>query len=242
MKFLRYTLLNEDAKYYGHDDYSWIDDVLKAIKSNAKLYSLPIIWRGWFAKTPFYCALVSEADKRELLRGMFSIPEPLKPTGYRDWMSDLIKAMGFMPVCCSYSFNQASFFGNPCVVVPEANFKIFQNPDVNDMKTVNPRAGRKTDKGYLTTYDHTDQDINNIVKGYKEDYTKRNNEILVKCGSYYIVNVNRMLMVAKRSRFNKVQDVKGIATYQEFVDFTYNFRNYLKFLEKKRASLRGQYG
>lgn len=222
--------LTEEIKYV--EDYKEaVDSMVTAIRSNTKLFRLPVIWRGWLDKKPFYYAEISGANQREMIRGMSGLPDNWKG-GMRDWVKDVVKGLGFTPICCSYSYNQASFFGNPCVVVPEKNFKMYQNPDINDIAVKHP--GRKeVDKVFITTFDYSNEAVKTVVDGYKEDYTNRDNEILLKCGSYYLINVKRMLWVSRGSKFHKVKDIKELHSYQQVIDLLYNFRGYLNWLKER---------
>ena len=230
MRFHNY--LTEEVKYIS-DTKESIDIITSLMKNNPKLFKLPVIWRGWLTKTLFYCADVSGADQREMMRGMTGLPDKWKSGTMRDWVKDVVKGLGFVPVCCSYSYNQASFFGNPCVVIPEAGFKMYQNPEVSDIKVVNP-GSTSTNGVHMTTYDYTDEQLQKILDGYKEDYSDNNKEILLKCGSYYLVNASRMLWVTRNSKYNKIKEAKDIHTYQQLLDVVYNFKSYMKWIEERR--------
>jgi hypothetical protein len=226
MKLLNY--LSEDVKYYNNHE-EWVDMIVSLINKDAKLFNLPIIWRGWNAKLQFYCAEVSGAGQRQMIRGQLG----LSGSNMRDWVKEVVKGLGFVPVCCSYSYSQASFFGNPCVVIPESNFKIYQNPDVTDIATTNPGT-KQQGKVQVTTYDFSDAALQKILDGYSEDYSDRNGEILLKCSNYYLINVRRIMQIARQSKFNKISDIKDIKSYQQLIDFIFNFRSYLKFIESRR--------
>jgi len=231
------TYLSEEIKYTA-DYKESADAMIAAIKGNSKLIRLPIIWRGWLDKTPFYHAEVSGASNREMMRGMMGLPDNWKKGTMRDWVKDVVKGLGFTPICCSYSYDQASFFGNPCVVIPENSFKIYQNPDVSDIKVKNPGTKITQGNGFttaITTYDYSDEELQKMIDGYKEDYSNTDNEILLKCDSYYLVNVKRMLWVSRNSKFHKIKDIKEIKTYQQLIDFMYNFKGYLNWVKDRKS-------
>lgn len=147
------------------------------------------------------------------------------------------KRIGITPICCSYNYDQASFFGNPCVVIPETNFKMYQNPNVNDLKSVDP-SSKMTHKDGITmmtkSYDHEDKDVQEVVDGYMEDYSNRNNEILLKCNTYYLLNVRRMLWMCRNNKYNKIKEIKELKTYKQLIDFIYNFNSFLNYVKSRK--------
>ena len=234
MRLLDY--LSEEAKYFADVD-NLINIIVPVIKGNSKLYNLPVIWRGWHAvggSRLYYYAEISGSNDREFMRGMSIIQSELTiAKGFRDWVKDVVKGLEFTPICCTYRHDQAGFFGRPCIVIPESNFKVYQNPTVSDIATANP--SRKFTGGiFVTTFNYDDSEVSKIVDGYKEDYADRGNEILLKCDKYYLVNVSQLVFTLKNSKFNKIKDAGTIKTYQQVIDLIYNFRSYLNFLKKRK--------
>ena len=233
MKFLNYI---SEAAEYNNETEDLIKTIVPAIKNNSKLYKLPVIWRGWQAAKSdiFAYAEITGADKRDFIRGMSGLPAAFSQgQGFRDWVGDVVKSLGFNPICCSYDYNAASFFGNPCIVVPESNFKIYQNPSIWDLATKNP-SSRDEGGVHITTFKYEDEEVEKVVKGYKEDYTDNKAELLLKCNKYYLINVRRMMWLAKNSKFKKINEIKELKTYNQVIDFIYNYKSYMDFIKKRK--------
>jgi hypothetical protein len=202
-------------------DETVTDEVMTSLKD---LGDTPILWRGQTVGRKIggrlitYSGVIEVTNDRGAWRGGFS---------HNEAPSTAVKLLKLKnePIFTTFDKKQSRFFGNPGVVVPIGDFKIYWNPEVHDLAT-----------HFLDDDEPTTYTIQGVVDGYKSSdaITKvHDGEVILDCKSYYWITPNQFYEFAKKSKFNTYKDVDDIKTYADLYQVYKGYMSYLKWYKSR---------
>jgi len=203
------------------------NDAAKNIKKYG-LWNDPVVWRGFGGFGNQY--IIKVTTDYGGFRGQWS--EPVKKViSLLDLDTD--------PIFVTKTYDQARFFGSARIFIPASDFKVYVNPDVKDIASINPKivniGGDREERW-------GGENPEEIAKGYKvtknvfpAEGSKRNQEMIITCKEYYLSYPEQMLQFTKKSKFAKIKTVDDIKRYGDVVILYYDFESYIKWHARMRA-------
>lgn len=212
---MRYSNYLNDSIALVSGSFTKKMETFKVAIDNIKKYNLldsSIIWRGFKKKRTgdFIYKIIND---RSGFRGN------LEPKVQE--VIDNLK-LSSAPVFTTKEYNNARFFGDARVFIPDGDFISCMNPDVDDI-LVSVREG----------------DINKIISGYLRyvniiPSTKNWQELILSCKSYYLVSPQHMLILSSKGKYSTIKNIRDLKSYHDIIKLYNEYISYLKWFYNMR--------
>lgn len=177
-----------------------------------KLWNSPIVWRGFNSSK----------------RGTISFINNER-MGYKGNLDDKVVSvisglnLKYNPVFTTKDYNNARFFGNPCVFIPNDNFEAYVNSEINDIMSI-----KSSDKSSNEIVNEYNKYINEIPHTVEDTWQ----ELIISCKSYYLVYPIQLMKFNK----GKIKSPKEIKKYNDVVLLYNEYVSYIKQFVQKNLS------
>lgn len=167
-----------------------------------RLWNSPVVWRGFNAKKRGAISFVT--NERMGYKGNII-----------DKVGNVINGLNlkYQPVFTTKDYNNARFFGNPCIFIPNDTFEVYVNSEINDVMSI-----KSSDKSIEEIIDGYNKYINEIPHTTEDSWQ----ELIVSCKSYYLIYPIQLIR-SKRSKFKSPKDIKKYndvaQLYDEYVSY-----------------------
>lgn len=102
-------------------------------------------------------------------------------------------------------------------MVPIKPFDAWQHPDISD----------------IAHSDAIEDDIDELIKGYKKSLRYEDSEVIFDCKKYMLVNPTHILDYTKWNKFRKIKSLNDLKTYSDVKDLVMDYRKQKEFDDKR---------